>query len=240
MTMKRISTGIEGLDEMLKGGLIEGRPYIVCGEPGAGKTILCMQFLMQGVEEHERGLYIALEEAAEQLKEDMGVFGWDVSRIKILETTRELGSQNWVIKTGRVISKPEFTLTNLMQVIKEKLDTYKPKRIVIDSITSIKMLYESEGELRRELLALMEFLYKYGGTSLLTSESVNGQVYMEEFLASGVIKLHRIENKGEILNAISIEKIRGSDFDHHLRPMKITDKGIMVFSSESIFESGFE
>ncbi|MEM2918443.1 MAG: ATPase domain-containing protein [Candidatus Altiarchaeota archaeon] len=234
--LKKIKTGIDGLDEMLHGGLIEGRPYVVCGEPGAGKTILCMQFLMKGVEEHERGLYVALEETAEQIKEDMSVFGWDTSKIKILETTRELGSDKWLIKVDNVISKPEFTLMNLMKVIKEKIDTYNPRRIVIDSITSIKMLSESEGELRRELLSLMEFLYKFGVTTLLTSESVNGEIHMEEFLASGVIKLHLLESKGEMINAISIEKIRGSDFDRHLRPMKITEKGIVVFPSESVFE----
>jgi len=234
--MKKIKTGIEGLDEMLHGGLVEGRPYVVCGEPGTGKTILCMQFLMTGVGNHEKGLYVALEETAEQLKEDMSVFGWDVSKIKILETTRELGSNKWLIKTDNVISKPEFTLMNLMKVIKNKIDTYKPKRIVIDSITSIKMLYESEGELRRELLSLMEFLYKFGGTTLLTSETTGRKIQMEEFLASGVIKLHLVENRGEFINAISIEKLRGSSFDRHLRPMKITDKGIIVFPSESIFE----
>jgi len=234
--INKIKTGIDGLDEMLHGGLVEGRPYVICGEPGAGKTILCMQFLMNGIENHERGLYIALEETADQIKDDMGVFGWDVSKIKILETTRELGSDKWLIKTDNVISKPEFTLMNLMKVIKEKIDTYKPKRIVIDSVTSIKMLSETDGELRKELLSLMEFLYKFGVTTLLTSETVDGEIHMEEFLASGVIKLHLMESKGEFVSAISIEKIRGSDFDRHLRPMKIGDKGVVVFPSESVFE----
>lgn len=237
--MEKVSIGIEGLNEMLKGGLIKDRPYIICGEPGAGKTILCMQFLMEGVKNHQRGLYVALEETEEELRDDMAQFGWDTTKIKILETTRELGGDTWVIKSDRVISKPEFTLKNLMKIIKDKLDNYAPQRIVIDSLTSIKMLYESEGELRRELLALMEFLCKHEGTTLLTTETVNGKIYMEEFLASGVIKLHRIERKGEMLGAISVEKMRGSNFDHHLRPLKITNEGIEVFSSESVFEEGF-
>lgn len=237
--MEKIPTGIDGLDEMLKGGLIKNRPYIICGEPGSGKTILCMQFLMKGVENDEKGLYVALEETAEQLKEDMAVFGWDTNRIKILETTRELGEDKWLIKSGRVISKPEFTLENLLKELKERLDTYRPKRLVIDSLTSIKMLYEKEGELRKELLGLMEFLFKQEGTALLTTETMDNRIYMEEFLASGVIKMHRIENKGEMMNAISIEKMRGSDFDKHLRPLKITNKGIEIFSSESVFEENF-
>jgi KaiC/GvpD/RAD55 family RecA-like ATPase len=111
----------------------------------------------------------------------------------------------------------------------------KPKRIVIDSLTSVKMLYETDYDMRRSLLSLMNFLFKSEATSLLTSttESIN---LMEESLASGIIKLHKIDNKGEMINAISIEKMRGSDFDKHIRPMKITNKGLNVFPNETIFE----
>ncbi len=232
--MERIKTGISGLDEMLNGGLISGRPYIVTGSPGAGKTILGMQFLMEGAKNRERGMYISLEESGEELTENMSVFGWNLHSIKIIDTAHELGGDKWLIKADTIVSKPEFSLVNLMRVMRERMQIYKPKRLVIDSLTSVKMLYEKEYDMRRGLLSLMNFLLRSKATSLLTSTSTSGS--MEESLASGVIKLHMIESRGEILNAISIVKIRGSDFDKHIRPMKITNEGIVVFPNETIFE----
>jgi len=233
--MEKTSTGIQGLDEILYGGLIVGRPYLVIGGPGAGKTILCMQFLMDGVKKNEKGLYVALEEQAHELKQDMTPFGWDLQRIKILDTMQDMASGIWALKTAGVITKPEFTLKNLVEAIRGTLVSYKPSRIVVDSLTSIKMLYESKIEARRELLGFLSFLESTGCTTLLTSELEGPDVLMEEFLTSGVIKLSIIESEGERLSAVSIQKMRGSNFDKHLRPMKILDSGIVVFPNESVF-----
>ncbi|VVB53470.1 Circadian clock protein kinase KaiC [uncultured archaeon] len=234
--LKKISTGVPGLDEMLQGGLVEGRPYAVTGGPGSGKTIFGMQFLMEGVKNNERGLYIALEEQSKELKENMSVFGWDLRRIKIVDTTQETESGLWTIKTDTIVSRPEFTLKNLLSVMQENVETLKPSRIVVDSITTIRMLYKEQTDSRKELLALMNFLTRTGTTSLLTVESRNDENTMEEFLAAGVIRLHRIEKRGERVYAVSVEKMRGTNFDHHVRPFKVTDKGMTVFPNETIFQ----
>ncbi|MBN2251582.1 MAG: ATPase [Candidatus Altiarchaeota archaeon] len=231
--MERVSTGIAGLDEMLNGGFIQGRPYVVIGTPGAGKTIFGMQFLMEGVKNKERGFYVSLEESSEELIANMNVFGWDLQSIKILDTSQELGSDKWLIKTDTIVAKPEFSLGNLLRVMREKMQTYKPRRIVIDSMTSIKMLYEKNYDMRRGLLSLMNFLFRADATTILTSTCAS-QNLMEESLASGIIKLHKLENKGEMVTGISVEKMRGSDFDKHIRPYKITDKGIVVFPNETL------
>lgn len=231
--MERVKTGVAGLDEMLGGGLIAGRPYVVIGTPGSGKTILCMQFLMEGAKANEKGLYISLEETSEELSANMAVFGWDLQSIKILDTSQELGSDKWLIKTDTIVSKPEFSLGNLLRVMREKMQTYKPKRIVIDSLTSIKMLYEKDYDMRRGLLSLMNFLFRSEATAMLTSTKMSENL-MEESLASGIFKMHKIENRGEYLMGISIDKMRGSDFDRHIRPMKITNKGLVVFPNETI------
>jgi len=233
--MEKIKTGVDGLDEILYGGIIKGRPYLLAGGPGAGKTILCMQFLMEGIKSGEKGLFIALEEQADELKEDMALFGWNTDRVKIIDTIQDISSGSWTLKTSGSISKPEFTLSNLVNVIKEKIDVYKPERLVIDSLTSIKMLYESRVTARREMLGLINSLSRLGCTTLLTSESSGPETLMEEYLASGVIKLIAVEEKGERLNAVIIQKMRGSKFDSHIRPMKITDKGIIVYPDESVF-----
>lgn len=233
--MERVKTGIPGLDDMLNGGLIAKRPYIIIGSPGAGKTILGMQFLREGTKNRERGMYISLEESNEELKQNMSVFGWDLKSIKLIDTAHELGADKWLIKANTIVSKPEFSLVNLMRVMREKMQINKPKRVVIDSLTSIKMLYAKEYDMRRGLLALTNFLFKSGATSILTSTTPSINM-MEESLASGIIKLHTIESKGEMINAISIAKMRGSNFDKHIRPMRITDEGLVVFSNETIFE----
>lgn len=234
--INKVNTGVVGLDEMLYGGIIKGRPYLIAGGPGAGKTILCMQFLMEGLKKNEKGLYLALEEQADELKEDMSLFGWNVERIRIIDTMQDASSGIWTLKTGGVVSKPEFNLKNLISVIKEKIDDYHPQRLVIDSLTSIKMLYEDKLTARKEILGLMNLLSKLECTTLLTSEASGPETLMEEFLASGVIKLLIIEDRGERLHAIAIQKIRGSKFDTHIRPMKITDSGIVIYPNESVFK----
>lgn len=235
--MNKITTGVPGLDDMLEGGLIEGRPYLIIGGPGAGKTILSMQFLMEGASKNEKGLFISLEEPTEELVEDMNSFGWNLHHIKIIDTTQDPKSGRWVIRAESIVSKPELNLPNLITLLKEKISAYKPKRMVIDSVTSIKLLYESQAESRKAILSLMNFLYNSGCTTLVTSESTEiGNILMEEFLCSGVIELKKIEVSGEKLYGVSIEKMRGSSFDQHTRPMKITSNGLTVFPNETIFQ----
>ncbi len=221
---ERVKTGVKGLDEMLNGGLIAGRPYLVSGGPGAGKTVLGMQFLVEGVKNKERGLYISLEEPVSELKEDIEAFGWNSRDIKIIDSTQDAGSGIWLLKTDTVMSKPELSVTNIIKVINDLLVNYKPTRIVIDSVTSIRLLYERQPEMRRDMLSLINFLIKSGCTTIMTSETDRPEdILMEDFLASGLIKLHLMDSHGEKIRAISVGKIRGSDFDHHIRPMEITN-----------------
>ena len=233
--MERVTSGVEGLDRMLSGGLIGGRTYLVIGGPGAGKTILCMQYLMEGVRLGDRCLYVALEEQGQELKEDMATFGWDLQRIKILDTMQDIASGLWALKTTSSIAKPEFNMRTLVEAIRTIILANKVKRIVIDSLTSIRALYENRSEARREMLGFLNFLESTGCTTLLTSELTGPELIMEEFLASGVIKIHLLESEGERVSAIRVEKMRGSNFDKHMRPLRITDKGIVVFPSDSVF-----
>ncbi len=195
-----------------------------------------MQFLLEGAKANEKGVYIALEEQQEELEQNMSQFGWDLRNIKIIGTTQELSTGIWTFKVDSVMSKPEFTLSNLIGILQGKITNYKPKRIVIDSLTSVKMMYEENISARKEILTLMNFLSHSGCTTLLTSESLDSeQTFMEEFLCSGVIKIHSIQKEGEKVSAISVEKLRGAGFDRHIRPMKITSRGIEVFPNETVF-----
>lgn len=220
---------------MLNGGLIAGRPYLISGMPGAGKSIFGMQFLMQAVQEGKSGIYITMEERKKGLKQNFQVFGWDIDKVYVIEATPELGNKMWEIKTDESFINITLNMNNLTEAIKEQLRG-SVERIVVDSITTLKMLYPSVVDSRREILSLIHFLTDTQCTSLLLAEKWEDKRSMESFLAEGSIELRIIEEKGIKKRAIEIKKMRGTDFDEQWRPMKITDKGIIVYADEALFK----
>ncbi len=233
--MIKVKTGISGLDQMLNGGLIAGRPYLVSGMPGAGKSIFGMQFLMQAAQEGKSGIYVTMEERKKGLKQNYQVFGWNIDKIHVIQATPELGNKMWEIRTDASFINMTLNMNNLTDAIKEKLAP-GVERIVLDSVTTLKMLYSSEVDARREILSLIHFLTDTGCTSLLLAEKFNDERAMESFLAEGSIELRIIEEKGIKKRAIEIKKMRGTAFDEQWRPMKITDKGIIVYADEALFK----
>jgi KaiC/GvpD/RAD55 family RecA-like ATPase len=233
--MIKVKTGISGLDKMLNGGLIAGRPYLVSGVPGAGKSIFGMQFLMQAAAEGKSGIYVTMEERKKGLGQNFQTFGWDLDKIHITEATPELGNKMWEIRTDASFINMTLNMNNLTQAIREQL-THGVERIVVDSVTTLKMLYPSEVDARREILSLIHFLTDTRCTSLLLAEKWDHERNMESFLAEGSIELRIIEEKGIKKRAIEIKKMRGTDFDEQWRPMKITRKGIIVYADEALFK----
>jgi KaiC/GvpD/RAD55 family RecA-like ATPase len=233
--MQKVKTGISGLDKMLNGGLIAGRPYLVSGAPGAGKSIFGMQFIMQSLVEGKNGVYVTLEERKKGLKENFQVFGWNVDKVHVIEATPELGNQMWEIKTEDSFINMTLNINNLTDAIKHTLKG-DVERIVLDSVTTLKMLYSSEIDARREILSMMNFLTDTNCTSLLLAETFDDERNMESFLADGSIELRIIEEKGIKKRALEIKKMRGTDFDEQWRPMKITQNGIVVYADEALFK----
>jgi len=212
---------------MLFGGLISGRPYLIIGGAGSGKTILGMQFLLKGIEQGESGLYITLDEPSDELRENMETFGWDTSAIRILDITPDSET------TGEDL----FGVRQLRTELKNEIETYGHLRLVLDSTTTIRMVEESAIKVRRRILTLMKFLSSYDITALFICEWDDARMNIESFLARGVLRMHKLEKRGEKIRAISIEKMRGTAFDEQIRPMAITDEGIMVYSDEAAFET---
>ncbi|MCO6042117.1 RAD55 family ATPase [Thermococcus alcaliphilus] len=231
--MKRISTGVEGLDKMLNGGLIPGRAYLIKGGPGAGKTTLAMQFLMEGTKKGEKCLYITFEEPISTLKEDMSKFGFDLDHpnIKLVDAT-PVGEKKTIFAD---VLYEEFATSfeKLTRAISEELNAENYSRIVIDPLTMIRLTIIDELEYRRTFMAFLKTISKYKATIILTSELRDSDI--EEYLVSGVIELRSIEERGKTLRGIKITKFRGSTFDEEIRPYKITDKGIEVYHQEVLF-----
>ncbi|MCD6139970.1 MAG: ATPase [Thermococcus sp.] len=228
-----MSTGVEGLDKMLNGGLIPGRAYLVKGGPGAGKTTLAMHFLMEGIKNKEKGLYITFEEPVSTLKEDMRKFAFDLEHpnIKLIDAT-PVGEKKTIFAD---VLYEEFATSfeKLTRTISEELKTEKYSRIVIDPITMIKLTIVDELEYRRTFIAFLKAISKYNATIIFTSELETSDI--EEYLVSGVIELRVIEERGKTLRGIKIIKFRGSTFDEELRPYRITSKGIKVYHQEVLF-----
>ncbi len=243
--MKKVPTGVEGLDSMLGGGLPFGRCTLVCGGPGSGKTTFAVQFLYNGTKKYgETGMYVSLGESPAHLIENMAGFGWDIEKLEkegklILVDASPIRTLPGEVSIGKInIGKRNFSMLSLIEVIRNRVEEKKVKRIVIDPITTTMIQYPDETERQNAILDLMEAVTELDATSLMTTElratSLERQVRTEEFLSHGVIIFHRFTEGGRIIRAIQIEKMRGVAHDHELRPYKILKSGIEIFPKESI------
>ena len=226
--LRKIRTGIPGLDKMLHGGLIEGRPYLVTGGPGAGKSIFVMQFLMQSIRKGEDSLYITLEEPYDEIRQNMAQFGWDTRPVRILDVSPEAHT-----KEGGDM----YSLGYLEEELFQELQRRNHKRVGLDSTSTLRMLEEHPLGGRRRILSIMKMLTEMRCTSLIICETTDNTPSMESYLARGVIRLYTTTTAGEKIRAIGIEKMRGTSFDEHIRPFTITNEGISVAADEIAFET---
>jgi len=250
--MDRVPTGIDGLDELLGGGIPKGRCILVVGSPGSGKTTLAMQFLRNGTTREERGLYVTMDESPDQIKENLSAFRWDLDKLeregklffidatpmrRVRTRMADLTEQN-VLPSVTVLF-PELTLKDLIRTVGRVVDEEKIQRIVVDPVTSIMLRYEKPSNRRRAMLMLFDALASTGCSSLVTTELRTGMLYrsfqIEEFLSQGVILLHSRLHEGNVVRAIQVEKMRGISHDMQWRPYQIAAGGIEVFPRDRVF-----
>ncbi len=259
--MERVKTGIDGLDVMLNGGLLSARPYIVSGPTGSGKTIVAMHFLLEGLKRGEPCLLVTLDEPPIEVKSNMGMFGWNLDRLKILDATPDVRAHKRTrsvidvgtsldvrdmedvqdIRQSSQIRALEVTVHSVQKMIKQefagRLERTKEryKRIVIDSMTALKM-FSMQGEDSRILIqSFMRFLAELEATSLIVSEHLDPtSIETEFFLGRGEIRMHKWIDGATVRRAISIEKFRGSHFDDRIRPLAITSKGLVVYPDQQL------
>jgi len=251
--MDRVSTGISGLDELLGGGIPKQRCILIVGSPGSGKTTLAMQFLRQGAMNDERGLYVTMDEAPAQIKENFSGFRWDLdgleregrlffidaTPVRRVKTKAGLYGEQMALTSGATVL-PELTLMELIRTVQGVVDEEKIQRIVVDPVTSIAVKYDRPSTRRKAMLMLFDALEETGCSSLVVTElrasMLDRSFQLEEFLSQGVILLHTIPHEGNIVRAIQIEKMRGIPHDIQLRPYQITSEGIEVFPRDRVFQ----
>jgi KaiC/GvpD/RAD55 family RecA-like ATPase len=249
MAGAKIQTGISGLDKLLHGGFVPGRPYIVSGPPGAGKTILAMQFLREGLEGGERCLFVALEEPPNELKINMRPFRWNLDDLDVLDANSdirrfeptpilEISTEEEPTKMRalgeRIRKTPDFeskevTVHSLQQLLKTLLVRNGYQRVVIDSMTALRYFCMREFEEATTTQSFMRYLSESKVTSLLILElPEEGEVPPEAFLARGEVRLHKLRDETGIKRFVSVEKYKGSSHDESVYPFEITNNGIVI------------
>ena len=225
----RARTGVSGLDDILGGGLPTNHLYLIDGEPGTGKTTLALQFLLDGVREGERGLYVTLSESAEELKSVADSHGWSLDGIEIFELSKETGLE---IAQGYTIFHPaEVELQQTVDEVLEAVERHNPARIAFDSLSEMRLLAREPLRFRRQILALKQFFNGRDCTVLLLDDKTapEGDLQLHS-LAHGVIVLEHVALEyGSERRRLQVTKVRGISFRGGFHDFRIVTGGIEVY-----------
>jgi len=224
--IERISTGIDGLDELVGGGFPANSLVLVKGCAGAGKSIFGMNFLMEGINKGEKACYFSLEEPVEETIRQMSIFGWN---LESLESEGKLA-----------LKQPElYEFDELLTLIEETVKGMKAKRLVFDSISVLGLYFQDDFKLRRALIGFERMIKRLGCTAVVLSESCAGferdSCGVEEFVADGVIKLGMVEKESVFQRTLSVFKMRATGHSLRVHPFQIEPgKGIVVYPGEKV------
>lgn len=226
----RLASGVRGLDEITPGGWPANHLYLIEGDPGAGKTTLAMQFLLEGVRNGEPVLYVTLSESRAELEAVAASHHWPLEGLDIFEfgpSEESLRAEN----EYSALHPSEVEFQDTMQNILDKVDEVRPTRVVIDSLSEIRMLAREAIRYRRQVLALKHFFLTRSCTVLLlddrTSDSRDLQLHS---LAHGVLLLERMpRDYGVERRRLRIAKLRGSVFREGFHDYTIQTGGIEIF-----------
>ena len=235
LSFPKTPTGVNGLDEITNGGFPQGRPTLICGGAGCGKTLLSMQFLIKGILDYnEPGVFMSFEETAKDLSLNVKSLGFDIEKLK---QQKKLVIDHVRVERSEIDEAGEYDLEGLFIRLGHAIDTVKAKRVVLDTLESLFAGLDNQSILRAELRRLFRWLKEKGVTAIITGERGEGMLTrqgLEEYVSDCVIVLdHRVSDQVST-RRIRIVKYRGSTHGTNEYPFLIDEDGISVLPITSL------
>ena len=243
----RIKTGIPGFDELIEGGLLKNRVYLLSGPPGCGKTTFCVQFLAAGGINKEPGLYVSLSESVDTIVSDMANYHLkvrgliDMNRIMFLDMGPEMEYglydtmyQSISFGTDEPNGDPELSAPTphlIFEKIAQYVEDHKIERLAIDSVSNIRFSTQNHAQEDKEIHRFVRNLKNLGCSTILISELTNPNAYStEQFAAHGVIFLHHYldDNTKSMVRGVQVIKMRGTKHDSNMKKMFFSSEGLNV------------
>jgi circadian clock protein KaiC len=233
--LSKCPTGINGLDEITSGGLPRGRPTLVCGAAGCGKTLLAMEFIVRGVTQYgEPGVFMSFEETADELASNVASLGFDV---KNLIRRKKMAVDFVRVERSEIQETGDFDLEGLFVRLNAMIDEIGAKRVVLDTIEALFAGIPNEAILRAELRRLFRWLKDKGVTAIITGEQGEKNLTrhgLEEYVSDCVILLDHRVNSQVATRRLRIIKYRGSNHGTNEYPTLIDEAGLSVLPISSI------
>jgi circadian clock protein KaiC len=234
-TLPKVMTGVQGLDEITGGGLPQGRPTLVCGSAGSGKTLLAMEFLVRGATEFgEPGLFMAFEETAPELAQNVRSLGFDLEQ---LVREKKLVLDHVRVERSEIDETGEYDLGGLFLRLGHAIDSIGAKRVVLDTVESLFSAFTNEAILRAELRRLFGWLKSKGVSAIITAERGDGNLTrrgLEEYVSDCVILLdHRVADQIST-RRLRVVKYRGTNHGMNEYPFLIDETGFTVLPITSL------
>ena len=234
-----LSTGVNGLDEMLTGGFPRGKTTLLCGGPGTGKTIFCLQYMMSALNRGEPCVYVSLEESVEDKIENALTFNWDIEKevsekkLEILDLRMIPQNKGYAEPFDTRRGKLELGILKEIEILVEKTAA---QHVIIDPLTSITIHESRTGHKRFLISQIFDTIKRLNCTGVLTTEGLptSTNFSMEQFLSDGVIFLEKDIQEFKLIKTIRIDKMRGMTFDDQPKRYLVTNRGFSVFNKEAV------
>jgi KaiC domain protein len=228
----RIDFGINGLDEMILGGIPHNHLIVAIGAAGSGKTTFGLQFLHHGLEHGDNGVYIPLEQSHDSIVDTAREHGWAFDRYE---------DEGRLVVVDLDPVEMANSLDNIQNELPALITDFDADRLVLDSVSLLEMMYDDQARRRTEVFDFSRSLKQAGVTTFLTSEASEDNPYASrhgiiEYLTDAVFILQYVRGETrEPRLAVEIQKIRNANHSREMKPYGITDEGISVYQQANIF-----